>query len=113
MPGKYETFYVPDEVRAHFAEINNGNAEVPRVEQAFEAYGSAHPEEAQILVDALHGRVHVDWENVLPKFEGGVATRDAFGKIINAVAPHVPTMLGGSADLSGSNKTLLANEEHF
>jgi transketolase len=111
---KYETFFVPEEVRSHFAEIGKGNEQKFKDwEKAFEAFGSTHPEEAQVLVDALHHRVDVDWDSVLPNFTGGVATRDAFGKIMNAVAPHIPTLLGGSADLSGSNKTLLSNEEHF
>lgn len=110
----HEPFHVPDEVRSHFAALQQEN-EQRRTdwEAALEAYGQAHPELAQQLIDALQGRVRVDWDTVLPQFEGNVATRDAFGKVINAVAPHVPTLLGGSADLSGSNKTLLANEDHF
>jgi len=55
----------------------------------------------------------VDGVGELPSSPGEMGTRDALGKVMNELAPHVPTLLGGSADLSSSNKTLLAGEEHF
>ncbi|MDQ0190023.1 transketolase [Alicyclobacillus cycloheptanicus] len=110
----HEPFHVPEAVRAHFAALREVKVEQHKAwEAAFEAYGQAYPELAQQLVDAIHGRVRVPWDDVMPAFEGSVATRDAFGKVANAIAPHVPTLLGGSADLSGSNKTMLADEDHF
>ncbi len=111
---EYEDFHVPAEVRAHFAQLAETGARLEAEwNEAFEAYGREFPDLAQQFVDALHGRVNVDWDSVLPEFSGAVATRDAFGKVVNAVAPHVPTLLGGSADLSGSNKTLIEGEAHF
>jgi len=110
----FADFYVPDEVRSHFAEVASRNASAESAWDAtLESYGQEFSELAQEFVDALHARVNVDWAAVLPKFEGDVATRDAFAKVVNAVAPHVPTLIGGSADLSGSNKTILSGEEHF
>ncbi|WP_051663642.1 transketolase [Alicyclobacillus macrosporangiidus] len=110
----HDPFVVPDDIRAHFAAIGARGAELESAwDQAVEAYGQAYPEEAQKFVDALHDRVRIDWDKVLPAFEGAVATRDAFGKVVNAIAPHVPTLIGGSADLSGSNKTILKDEPHF
>lgn len=110
----HEPFHVPAEVATHFAELKQTNEE-KRVawERDLEAYAKAHSDLAAQLDDAKNGRVRVDWNAVLPAFDGSVATRDAFSKVINAVAPHVPTLLGGSADLSGSNKTLLAGEDRF
>lgn len=78
-----------------------------------EDFGHTYPEDAQVLIDALHGRVNVNWDVVLPEFSGDVATRDAFAKIVNALAAYIPTLLGGSADLSSSNKTLIVGEAHF
>jgi transketolase len=56
-----------------------------------------------MLNDELPG----NWEAITPKFEvgKGVATRASSGQVLNAIAPHVPQLLGGSADLTGSNKT--------
>lgn len=110
----HDPFYVPAEVYERFAQRAAMGQELQvRWEEELEAYGHAHPELAQEWVDAVQGRVRVDWEAVLPQFTGGVATRDAFAKIVNAIAPHVPTLIGGSADLSGSNKTILNGTPHF
>ncbi|GGJ01590.1 transketolase [Alicyclobacillus cellulosilyticus] len=110
----YPPFTVPDEVRAHLAAQVEAKAKAHEEwNDLFERYGQAYPELAQAFIDALHGRVRVNWDEVLPEFSGDVATRDAFGKIVNAVAPHVPVLVGGSADLSGSNKTYLNGFDHF
>jgi transketolase len=110
----YEPFVVPDDVRRHFAAFaDRGRAAFEEWQRRYAAYRGAYPELARELEDALAGRVRVDWGAVLPRFEGTVATRDAFGKVINAVAPHIPTLIGGSADLSGSNKTILQGEDQF
>lgn len=111
---EHEDFYVPAEVRTHFAEFaQQGSTGEQHWDEAFEQYGQAFPAQAQEFVDAIHGHVRVDWDAVMPTFEGGVATRDAFAKIVNAIAPHIPTLVGGSADLSGSNKTILKDTPHF
>ncbi|MCL6452331.1 MAG: transketolase [Alicyclobacillus sp.] len=110
----FDPFHVPDEVYALYGDRSAaGRAEAARWDELVEQYGQAHPEAAQAFVDALHQRVRVDWDRILPTFEGEVATRDAFGQIINAIAPHVPVLVGGSADLSGSNKTLMKDAGRF
>jgi transketolase len=110
----YDPFHVPDEVRAHFAQIaERGQRLEAEWDAKLEQYGKAYPEDAKKFIDALQDRVNVNWEEVLPQFEGAVATRDAFGKIVNAIAPHIPQLIGGSADLSGSNKTILKDSGRF
>ncbi|WAH35894.1 transketolase [Alicyclobacillus dauci] len=111
---KYEEFFVPDEIRTLFADLKSRvQAEESDWQKAYEAYKSAFPKDAEVLEKALAGDPNVDFDAVLPEFKDSTSTRDAFGKVINAIAPHMPTLLGGSADLSGSNKTLIKNEEHF
>jgi transketolase len=110
----HDAFEVPKEVYDTFAGFEQVSEKTQTAwDASLQAYRNAFPEAAIELDAALAGHVNVDFAQVLPKFEGGVATRDAFGKIINAIAPLMPTLLGGSADLSGSNKTNLANTDHF
>jgi len=109
-----EAFHVPVEVHQFYENrAQAGAAAAGQWDELVEAYGQKQPELAQTFVDALDQNLRLDWDAVLPKFEGGVATRDAFGKVMNAIAPHVPYLVGGSADLSGSNKTLLTDLGHF
>lgn len=111
---EHDAFYVPEEVRQLYRKrAKEGQTEAAKWDEQVESYGRNHPESAQTFVDALQQNVRLDWDTVLPEFEDGVATRDAFGKIVNAVAPHVPFLVGGSADLSGSNKTLLTDMGKF
>ncbi|QSO54452.1 transketolase [Alicyclobacillus curvatus] len=109
-----DEFHVPAEVHELYASRAAVGAEAEKTWDAtLESFGREHPDSAQVFVDAMHGNVRLDFDKVLPKFEGGVATRDAFAKVVNAVAPHLPFLIGGSADLSGSNKTLLKDLGHF
>ncbi|EJY55333.1 transketolase [Alicyclobacillus hesperidum URH17-3-68] len=109
-----EDFYVPDEVRALFADVKKRGVDAEAAwKAAYADYAKAHPQEAKTLEDALAGKANVDFDAVLPEFTDAIATREAFGKVINAVGPHMPTLLGGSADLSKSNNTLLKDEDHF
>lgn len=110
----HDAFHVPNEVYALYrARAEEGAHDQALWRHAVDSYNQRAGEEALHFADAMNGTVRVDFSSVLPKFEGGVATRDAFGKIINAIAPHVPFLIGGSADLSGSNKTLLADVGNF
>ncbi|GAB7387997.1 transketolase [Bacillaceae bacterium] len=113
----YEPFHVPEEVRAHFAALKEKGE---RAEAAWngkwERYKQAYPELAKELALAMQGRLPEGWESELPRFaeEGKkIATRDASGQVLNAIAKKVPFFLGGSADLASSNKTLLKNEGNF
>lgn len=109
-----EPFTVPQEVRELFAGIENaGQKYEAEWNQLLSEYEAKYASDAAIFKDALTGQVSPDVEKAIPTFEDATATRDAFGKIINAIAPHIPTLLGGSADLSGSNKTLLKDAGNF
>ncbi len=82
----------------------------------FGAYKTLYPEEANLFVDAVSGFLTQGWEKDIPEFkpeEGAVATRAASGKILNAIAPNLPALVGGSADLAPSNKTYMNCAEEF
>ncbi|MBE0595124.1 MAG: transketolase, partial [Gemmatimonadales bacterium] len=79
-------------------------------QQLFERYATAHPDDARELQRRLDGVLPAGWEDAVPKFtaaSGPMATRAASGKVLNAIAPHIPELLGGSADLAGSNLTMI------
>ena len=72
-----------------------------------EAYKSAHAEEAAFLNSTVSGELPANWEEHLPTFTDAkpIATRVASGEVINALAPVMPMLIGGSADLGVSNNT--------
>ncbi len=77
---------------------------------------NAHPELAPELDRLLQGHLPVDWDRDLPVFERdskGIATRQAGGKVLNALAKNVPELVGGSADLAASNNTYLSGAQDF
>lgn len=111
---EHEDFFVPDDVRSLFGELKNRLIDEEKSwQQVFQAYQSEYADDAKTLKACLAGEVDVDFDSVLPEFSDAAATRDAFGTVVNAIAPHMPTLLGGSADLSGSNKTLIKGSDHF
>jgi transketolase len=76
----------------------------------FAKYAEAHAAEAVELTRRIEGRLPAGWESALPGFsptDGAMATRSASGKVLNALASVLPELLGGSADLGGSNNTLI------
>jgi transketolase len=101
-------FYVPDEVRTHFAEGGKrGAATHAAWRERFAAYKAAHPDLAAQLELAIAGKLPDGWDADMPTFSGDVATRSASGKVMNAIAPKVPWLVGGDADLGGSTKTIV------
>ncbi len=109
-----EPFTVPDEVRALFAKVEKAGQDYEaNWNKLLEQFSSEYASEAAIFNEALSGKVRKEVEQTIPAFDSPTATRDAFGKIINAIASQIPTLLGGSADLSGSNKTLLKDAGNF
>ena len=107
-------FAVPDEVYANFRQaVPAGQAAQQTWSALLAGYRTAHPELA-VRWDATFGRdLPADFNAVLPAFPAdpkGQATRAASGLVINALAPHIPALLGGSADLHGSNLTLIKGE---
>ena len=81
----------------------------------FDNYKRAHPDLAGELENVREGKFGDDWKKVLPVYgpETSMATREASGKALNAMAPLLPTLLGGSADLAPSNNTYLKGLPEF
>lgn len=104
-------FYIPDEALAHFREAVDRGAQWEKSwKKSMDAYATAFPQEAQQLKHALSGELPDGWDDALPTFPAdkkGMATRAASGKMLNAIAPALPNLIGGSADLAPSNNTFL------
>ncbi len=107
-------FHIPAEATAAFGNaVERGQALKAMWEDRLAAYTREHPSEGAELKLAMAGKLPVDWDQEIPTFPAGekkVATRAAGGKVLNALARRVPTMLGGSADLAPSTKTLIDGE---
>ena len=110
-------FYIPDEALGHFREVlQRGRAWEAQWLAQFDAYAAAHPELAAEWRTVMSGRLPERWADKLPAFTpggGSMATREASGKVLNAIAPHLPTLIGGSADLTPSNNTYLKGYGDF
>ena len=108
------TFLVPEDVEAHYrAAGRRGSAAREAWEQMFTSYRDAHPELAATLEAAWSGALPADYDADLPTFEAGakLATRKASGKTLAALGAKIPTLVGGSADLAGSNNTTIPGSE--
>ncbi len=108
-------FLVPAGVRERFAELvgARGAAQSAEWRAAFENYRKSHPALAAELEALWRGELPAGWDKAIPIFPAdakGVATRDAGGKVLNAIAQSLPWMVGGSADLAPSTKTRLTFE---
>lgn len=112
-----ETFVVPEEVRARARKAAERGAKArKRWQEGLEAFEKAHPEEGRTLRRLLRGDLPEGWEGRLPRFagkDGPLATRSASGKVLNALAPMVTELFGGSADLAPSTKTLIQGSPDF
>ncbi|MEJ5259141.1 MAG: transketolase [Anaerohalosphaeraceae bacterium] len=111
-----KTFVVPEEVAAHMGQAKHKGALLQKEYEAlFAKYAQAYPQEAKEITDALAGRLPIEIEPLLPKFEAGtsVATRQASGKTLDALMPHLPLVIGGSADLTPSNNTHFKGASDF
>ncbi len=110
-------FYIPEDVRDFFRQaIANGKKWEDEWRQQFETYRQAYPELAKELDRRLNGNLPEDWDQELPEFAAdskGIATRAASGKVINALAKHVPELMGGSADLTPSTNTWIQDSPSF
>ncbi|HTV74805.1 MAG TPA: transketolase [Candidatus Acidoferrales bacterium] len=108
-------FYVPDDVLAFFRQTAKHGAEVHAAwKQAYAKWQSTHPDLAAQFERARNRRLpaNLPW----PAFNaenGSVATRDAGGTVMNAIAGAFPDLVGGSADLDPSTKTYLKGQGDF
>ncbi|MBI1864465.1 MAG: transketolase, partial [Nitrospirae bacterium] len=104
-------FHVPAEALVQFHKaFDEGRQREADWKSRMDAYGAAHPDLAREWSRIMEGRLPGGWEDLLPRFKAvdpALATREASGKILNAVAPRVSNLLGGSADLAPSNNTFL------
>ncbi|MFD5814059.1 transketolase [Streptomyces sp. NPDC127038] len=110
-------FIVEDEVLARTrAASDRGREAHEQWDEAFAAWRSANPERAALLERLQEQRLPDGWSDALPDFPAdpeGMATRAASGKILTALAPVLPELWGGSADLAGSNNTTMDGEPSF
>ncbi|HEX8720810.1 MAG TPA: transketolase [Pyrinomonadaceae bacterium] len=103
-----EDFYVPEEALAEFRKaVERGGRQEREWDEMVERYTSQFPERGEAWRVTMSGELPADWESHLPTFADAkpMATRQASGEVINALAPHLPTLVGGSADLGPSTNT--------
>ena len=109
-------FYVPEEVLAYMNQVGAAGRERQAAwEASFARYEEAHPGLAAEFRQALQSQLPEGWDVDLPDFEVGkaIATRASSGAVLTALSQRIPNLIGGSADLTGSNKTLPKGEGHI
>ncbi len=111
------SFYVPPAVSEHFKKII---AESEKKEEEWnkrwQAYEKAYPDLAGELKGIINKKLERDWQKDIKPFPAdakGMATRVASGKVLNMIAPHIPALIGGSADLNPSTHTVINNTGTF
>jgi len=101
-------FYVPEEALAHFRKaVDRGAQQEKAWQELVESFAQKNPELGTLWRQTMSGDLPENWETHLPTFENAeaMATRVASGQVINALAPRLPMLIGGSADLGVSNNT--------
>ena len=110
-------FYIPEKAAEHFRKaIERGRSAETEWSDKFSAYVRAFPDLAKTFQQVMHGELPAGWDGDIPVFpadEKGMATRVAAGKVMNAVAPRLPALIGGSADLNPSTHTALSGLGDF
>jgi transketolase len=111
------TFIIPEEALTRFRQVlREGKKWEDEWNVRFQSYEKAHPELAEEWKRVMSGELPSGWDKDIPVFPAdakGMATRGASGTVINAIAPKLPTLIGGSADLAPSTKTLINDVEDF
>jgi transketolase len=106
-----EPFYVAPEALAHWRTMADRGGKLEAEWQSrYDAYARAHPDAAAELQRRLRGELMEGWEDLIPSFtaeNGSVASRAASGTVLNAIAPKIPELVGGSADLASSTNTIV------
>ncbi|MHB1321351.1 MAG: transketolase [Acidithiobacillus ferrivorans] len=110
-------FLIPDEALAHFREaVERGAQDEAAWDERMSAYAKAFPDMAEELRYRLRDELPPGWDMDIPVFDAdakGLATRDASSKVMNAIAPKLLALTGGSADLDPSTKTALKGTGDF
>ncbi len=111
------TFMIPKEALARFRQaLQEGKKREDEWNVRFQSYEKAYPELAEEWKRAMKGKLPSGWDKDIPAFPAdakGMATRVASGTVINAIAPKLSTLIGGSADLAPSTKTLINDVNDF
>lgn len=112
-----ESFVVPSTVYDLYAPVKSRGVQLEQQwTQLFASYAEKYPAEAKELTRRLEKKLPADWRKLLPVWkptDKADATRNLSGLVLNALAPKVTELIGGSADLSPSNKTLLKIAKDF
>ncbi|MBA3618880.1 MAG: transketolase [Acidothermales bacterium] len=114
-----QTFYVPAEVLEHARQVVDRARDLREGwDKAFIAWREGDAERAKLYDRLAARRLPPGWEDAIPVFPGGpdgedIATRKASGAVLTALAPVLPELWGGSADLAGSNNTTVKGEPSF
>ncbi len=112
-----ELFFIPEEVKESCRKCIERGAEAEfRWRTMFDSYQKSYPELAAKWNDFMTGKPGEDRYAGLPDFsasDGPMATRAASGKVLNRIAENMPNIIGGSADLAPSNKTIIASSRDF
>ena len=107
-------FYVPDEALTLFRKaIEEGKKKEDAWQNIFAEYKKQNLDLALELENIRKGNFGEEWKKALPTFTDAMATREASGKVLNAIAPFLPSMIGGSADLAPSNNTCVKSMGEF
>ncbi len=111
------TFFVPEAALTHFREAVERGKRLEEIwHTQLDNYAAAFPEAAQELQHLIDAKLPNGWDVDIPVFpadEKGMATRVASGQVMNAIAPHLPALIGGSADLDPSTHTALKGMGDF
>jgi transketolase len=111
------SFYVPDEIEKHFKKaIEQGQQLEQNWNRLFEAYWQEHGQLARELLQLMNGELPRGWNKNIPVFPPdpkGMATRTAGGKVMQAINPSIPGLIGGSGDLNASTYTALKDYGNF
>lgn len=112
-----KTFFVPDEVYSHFKGISECGQEAEDMwNEKVDEYKRKYSKDYTLFESVMNYEFDKEWLNHLPKFEDyseKIATRVASGKVLNAAAIDIPTLIGGSADLNESNMTHIKSSTSF
>jgi len=110
-------FFIPDEVSDHFSKMKSTFSNYENEwNKLFDSYKKKHTSEAEMFLKIFNNDFGDEWKKVLPGFNNygeKISTRSASGKVINAIAKNLPTLIGGSADLEPSNNTYIKEYSNF
>lgn len=111
-----QSFYIPDDALANWRHaVDRGQKAEAEWNKLFDAYAKQHPELAEQFKRAMENKRKAGWQKALPAYatDKPMATRNAGGAIMNAIANEVPELFGGAADLTASTKTIFKPGANF